>query len=116
MLPYAFVMKLRRFIAAILTFWLVIGPVGTLCAANAPAPCESMGMNQPLPAADDCCGDEIDASACLSACLAASPVALPSSSRIVRLDAVASAVPGLSLRYATRLAPPDIAPPKAFVS
>ena len=109
-------MTLRRFIAAILTFWLVIGPVGTLWAANAPVPCDSMGMNQPLPPADDCCGDEMDALACLSTCMAASPVALPSSSCIVHLDTVASAVPGLSLRYATLLAPPDIAPPKAFVS
>jgi hypothetical protein len=109
-------MKLRSFIAALLTFWLVVGPVGTVWAANAPVPCDSMGMNQPLPTADDCCGDEMDASACLSACMAAAAVALPSSSRIIRLDPGASAVPGLSLRYATLLAPPDIAPPKAFVS
>jgi hypothetical protein len=109
-------MKLRPFIAALLTFWLVIGPAGTAWAAYATTPCESMsGMGQPLPPADDCCGGgAMDASACLGACMATGPAAVAAA--LLVLHAAASAIPGLSLQYATVLSPPDIAPPKALVS
>ena len=109
-------MKLRPFIAALIAFWLVFGPVGTALASSAPAPCESMGsMSQPVPQGD-CCGDATDAAACLSACLATSPVAATPEQRLQRLQLTESSIPSLSLRYATVLAPPDIAPPKTFVS
>jgi hypothetical protein len=109
-------MKPRPFIAVLLTFWLIVGPIGTAWGASAPTPCESMGsMSQPLPQGD-CCGETMDPAACLSACLAASPVAAAPQVPMQRLELTATAIPSLSLRYATVLAPPDIAPPKAFVS
>jgi len=109
-------MKLRPIIAALLTFWLIIGPVGTAWAAYAATPCESMGsMSQPLPQGD-CCGDGMDAAACLSACMATSPAAATPVVSIQRLEVTAAAIPGFSLRYATVLAPPDIAPPKTSAS
>ena len=113
--PYALVMKLRTFTAALLTFWLVIGPVGAAwAAANMASPCESMSAASAP--ADDCCGDKMDPSACLSACMAAAPIAVASATQILHSNVVASPIPRVSLRYATLLAPPDIAPPKAFVS
>jgi hypothetical protein len=109
-------MKLRPFIAALLTFWLILGPVGTALAAAAPTACENMGsMSQPVPQGD-CCGDAMDAAACLSACLAVSPMAAAPEQPMQRLHLTQSGIPGVSLRYATVLAPPDIAPPKTFVS
>ena len=109
-------MKLRSFIAALVTFWLILGPLGTAWAASAPAPCESTAsMGQSLPYGE-CCGDTMDAAACLSACLATAPVAVPPEQQIQRLQLTESRIPGLSLRYATVLAPPDVAPPKTFVS
>jgi hypothetical protein len=109
-------MKLRSLIAALLTFWLILGPVGTALAAAAPAPCESMdSMSQSLPHGD-CCSDTMDPAACLSACLAASPVAAAPGQPTQRLQLTESSIPSLSLRYATVVAPPDVAPPKTFVS
>ena len=109
-------MKLRPFIAALLTFSLIVGPVGTAWAAYAATPCESMGsMSQPVPQGD-CCGEAMDAAACLSACLAMSPIAAAPEQQIQRLQLTESSIPSLSLRYATVLAPPDVAPPKTFVS
>jgi hypothetical protein len=109
-------MKLRPFIAALLTFWLIAGPVGMAWAASAAAPCESMGsMSQPLPEGD-CCDGGMDTADCLSACMAASPMAAVPAQPMQRLQVSETAVPGLPLRYATLVAPPDIAPPKPFVS
>ena len=109
-------MKLRPFIAALLTFWLILGPVGTALAASAPTPCESMGsMSQSLPHGD-CCGDTMDAASCLSACMASSPVAAAREQQTTRLELAGSSIPSVSLRYATLLAPPDIAPPKTSIS
>src|SRR5688500_10003668 len=109
-------MKLRPFIAALLAFWLIVGPVGTAWAAYAATPCESMGsMSQPLPQGD-CCGEGMATAACLSACMATSPAAATPAVSIQRLEDTAAAIPSFSLRYATVLAPPDIAPPKTSVS
>jgi hypothetical protein len=109
-------MKLRPFVAALLAFWLIVGPVGTAWAAYAATPCESMGsMNKPVPQGD-CCGEAMDAAACLSACLAMSPIVAALEQQIQRLQLTESSIPSLSLRYATVLAPPDVAPPKTFVS
>ena len=108
-------MKLRPFIATLLAFWLVFGPVGT-AMASAPAPCESMdSASQPVPQGD-CCGDAMDAAACLNACLATSPAAATPEQGTQRLRLTGSSIPSLSLRYATVLAPPDIAPPKTLLS
>ena len=109
-------MKLRPFIAALLAFWLVFGPVGIALASSAPAPCESMGsMSQVVPQGE-CCGETMDAATCLSACPVTSPVAATPEQRMQQLHLTDSLIPGLSLRYATVLAPPDVAPPKTFVS
>jgi hypothetical protein len=72
-------------------------------------------MSQPVPQGD-CCGEAMDAAACLSACLATSPLVAAPEQPIQRLQLTESSIPGLSLRYATVLAPPDVAPPKTFVS
>jgi hypothetical protein len=109
-------MKLRIFIAALLTVWLAIGPVATAWAGAKATPCESMGMSQPLPPTDDCCEGSMDASACLAACAMAAPVALAPALPVFVAETDRSAIPAFSVRYATTLAPPDIAPPKASVS
>jgi hypothetical protein len=109
-------MKLRPFLTVLLAFWLAFGPVATAWAAYVATPCESIGgMNQPLPA-DDCCGDAMDASECLGACIAAFPAAAAPAMQVLEGEGAGSAIPGLFLRYATILAPPDITPPKPFVS
>lgn len=72
-------------------------------------------MSQPVPQGD-CCGEAMDAVTCLSACLATSPVAAALEQPMQRLQLMESRIPILSLRYATVLAPPDVAPPKTFVS
>ena len=109
-------MKLRPFIAAFLAFWLIVGPVGTAWAAYAATPCESMGsMSQPLPQGD-CCPEGMDAAACLSACLAISPSAAAPAHLTQQLHISDTVVPSLPIRHAAVLAPPDIAPPKSFVS
>ncbi len=116
-LPYNLAMKLRTFLAALLTVWLAIAPVANTWAAAKATPCESMGsMNQPLPPADDCCDGAMDASVCLKACATAAPVALAPALHMLGTETVGSAVPPLSVQYATMLAPPDIAPPKRSVS
>jgi hypothetical protein len=109
------VLSYRSIIAAILAFYLVLGPAVSALAADAATPCESMGsMSQPLP--DDCCGDAMNAAACLSACIAASSVAVAGQVSAQRLEASDAAIPSISLRYATIFAPPDSAPPKPSVS
>jgi hypothetical protein len=110
-------MKMRPLIAVVLAFWFVIGPVGTALAAYVATPCDSMsGMNQPLPPADDCCGESMDLAACLSACASTAPTAVAPALHILAAEPVTTAIPGGPLRYATVLAPPDIAPPKSSVS
>ena len=109
-------MKLRPLIAALFTFWLVVGPVGTTWAAYAATPCESMGsMSQTLPQGA-CCPEGMDLAACLSACLAISPSAAAPAQLSQPLRASETVVPSLPIRHAAVLAPPDIAPPKSFVS
>lgn len=106
----------RSVVAALLACWLVLGPVASAWGAYAATPCESMGsMSQPLPQGD-CCGDKMDTAACLSACIAASPVAVASALEVQRLELAETAIPSFTFRYATVFAPPDITPPKAFVS
>lgn len=109
-------MKLRPFVAALVTFWLILGPVGTAWAASAPPPCESMGSMSGSAPHGECCGDAMDAAACLSACLAAAPVAAAPQQQVHSLQLAESSLPGLASRHATVLAPPDIAPPKTLVS
>jgi hypothetical protein len=103
----------RALIAVLLVFWLAFGPAASAWAKSADKPCESMSMSLP---ADGCCGDGMDQAECLSACLAASSgMAAPAAP--VCAAAVAAAVVGApSFRHASILAPPDIAPPKPFVS
>jgi hypothetical protein len=72
-----------------------------------------MSMSMP---ADDCCGEGMDQAKCLSACLAASP-AMASPASQPETPAAASSIVALpSFRHVSIPAPPDIAPPKSFVS
>jgi hypothetical protein len=105
----------RSFVAGLLALWLVLGPVGAAWASHAATPCDSMGSaTQPL--TDDCCGESMDAAACLSACISGTAALAVPRIQTARFEVVRSAIPSLSARYATVLAPPDIAPPKSFVS
>jgi hypothetical protein len=106
------VIKNRAFIAALLAFWLAIGPLAASAFA-ASQPCESMSASMP---ADDCCGSGMDAAKCLAACLTISPA-------MSVVAAQSPAVPATQLpavkplsRYATLAGPPDVAPPKSLVS
>ena len=107
-------MKLRPVIVALLSFWFAFGPLANAWAQTMAAdePCESMSM--PMQG-HDCCGD-MDQAKCLSVCLAASPAIAVSALRVDATAAVAAAVPASFIQHASILAPPDAAPPKAFVS
>jgi hypothetical protein len=101
----------------LLGFWLILAPAASAWAAFAatPTPCEAMGgMGEPP--ADGCCGGGMDAAACLSACIGAATVIVTGAAPLLPVELAQDGVPGISLRYATVLAPPDIAPPKSFVS
>jgi hypothetical protein len=108
--------KTRILFAAFLALWLAVGPVASGWAAYASTPCESMsGMSAPVPG-DDCCGDRMDPATCLSACMAVSPAAASPVLDVSRADSTNTEIPSRSFRYVTIVAPPDIAPPKSFVS
>jgi len=103
----------RVLLGSLLAFWLAFGPAASALAQSADKPCESTGMS--APADDDCCGD-MDAAKCLSVCLAGSAAM---TARVFSMEApvqVETAVAPLSIRHASILAPPDIAPPKFSVS
>ena len=106
--------KGRTLIAAILAFWLVLGPAGGAWASGGGASCESMVGTL---AADDCCGgDNTAATACAGVCAAASLGLRLSAPALPHMHGSSVALPSLFVRYASRAAPPDIAPPKLFVS
>jgi hypothetical protein len=106
-------MKSRSLVAVLLAFWLVFGPLANAWAQSADRPCESMTMSMP---ADDCCGSGMDQAKCLSACLAVSAAMPVSWLSVEPVIAVSTAVPAPSSPVSSVLAPPDAAPPKAFVS
>ena len=105
--------RYRPLVAALLALWLVLGPAGSAWAAtSASTPCESMGASVP---ADDCCGDKMEAAACLSACLLLSPgITTTAADTVVPAEFIVYTI--ASVRYASLLAPPDIVPPRSFVS
>jgi hypothetical protein len=104
------VLKTRTVFAALLAFWLIIGPAASTLGANAAKSCENMT------AADGCCESSMDRAACVEACIAATAVLAVPATLTASVDAAQSRITSLSFRYATVLAPPDIAPPKSFVS
>jgi hypothetical protein len=99
----------------LLALWLALGPLANAWAQSLAAdePCES--MSTPM-AGHDCCGGDMDQAKCLSMCLAASPALAVAVLKFDTTAAPAAAIPVLSFRHASILAPPDAAPPKAFVS
>lgn len=106
-------LKHRALLAAFLAFWLAFGPAASAWAPSADKPCESMAMSMP---AEDCCGEAMDQAECLSGCLIVAPaMAAPAAQRVPLVVSVAIAAKRPS-RHASVLAPPDIAPPKPFVS
>jgi hypothetical protein len=103
----------RVVLAALVAFWLAFGSLAGAWAQQAGQPCESMGMSLP---ADDCCGDSMDQTKCLSACLAVSPAMAVRAVQVNTTAATAAVIAAPSFRHASVLAPPDIAPPKTSVS
>ena len=103
----------QRTLAAFLAFWLAFGPAASAWAQSADQPCESMAMSMP---ADDCCGDGMDPAKCLNACLAVAPAITAGPVHGIPLVVATAIVAGRPSRHASVLAPPDIAPPKHFVS
>jgi hypothetical protein len=103
----------RTLLAAFLAFWLAFGPAASAWAQSADQPCEGMAISMP---AEDCCGEGMDQAKCLTACLAVAPAMAASPAHgasLVVANAVATRHPS---RHASVLAPPDVAPPKPFVS
>jgi hypothetical protein len=105
--------KARSLVVTLLAFWLALGPAASVLAQSADTPCESMSMSTP---ADDCCGEGVDLGKCLSACLAVAPAINAPAGQAAAPDVAFSVVDTLSFRHASILAPPDIAPPKSFLS
>jgi hypothetical protein len=103
----------KTIVAALIAFWLAFGPLVSAVAQAADQPCESMGMST---TPKDCCGDDMTAANCLSACLAASPALQVSVPMLEASVAAATPIPHPFFRHASILAPPDAAPPKALVS
>jgi len=105
--------KARSLIVALLAFWLAFGPLVSAWAQSADKPCESMSMSAP---ADDCCGGGMDQAKCLSTCLSAAPAMAVPAMHAATPDLGVAVVVAPSYRHRSVLAPPDIAPPKPFVS
>ena len=106
--------KLRVLIAAFLAFWLVLGPAGGAWASGGGASCESMMSTLP---ADDCCGgDNAAVTSCAGVCTAASLGIRLTPPALARIDRTGAPLASLFTRYASRAAPPDVAPPKILVS
>ncbi|HEY7238131.1 MAG TPA: hypothetical protein VH600_03110 [Burkholderiales bacterium] len=106
-------MKSRTFIVAVVAFWLAVGPAASAWAHVLEKVCDttSMAMSH-----DGCCDDEMDTASCLSSCLMASPAIPVATPQTMADDPAQSPVLGLALEHASVLAPPDVAPPKSFVS
>ena len=105
-------MKARSLIVALLAFWLAFGPAVGAWAQSLEKPCESMSMTMP----HDGCGDDMDTASCLGACLMASPAISVAILQTPPAAPAHSPIVGLALERASILAPPDVAPPKSFVS
>jgi len=106
-------LKNRALVAVLLGFWLALGPVASAWAASASHPCENMSSSAP---ADEGCDDAMDALACLSVCMSAAPLISTPAVHTGAVVAAEAAVPAPSLRFVTVVAPPDVAPPKSFLS
>lgn len=107
-----FPLKVRSLLVALLAFWLAFGPAVSAWAQSLETPCESMSMAM----SHDGCGDEMDLTSCLSACLAASPAISVAPVQTAAGIAAHPPVFGLTLERASVLAPPDVAPPKSLLS
>ncbi len=103
----------RTLLAAFLAFWLAFGPAAGAWAKSAGEPCEGMAMSMP---ADDCCGDGMDPAKCLNACLAVAPAIMAGPAQGIPLVVATAIAASHPSRHASVLAPPDIAPPRPFVS
>jgi hypothetical protein len=104
--------KARSIIVALLAFWLAFGPAASAWAQSLEKPCESMSMTM----THDGCGDGMDQTSCLGACLTASPAISVVILQTAPADPTQSPVLLLALERASVLAPPDVAPPKSFLS
>lgn len=106
--------KLRVFIAALLAFWLVLGPAGGAWASGGGASCESMMGTLP---ADDCCGEnETAATSCAGVCAAASLGIAFASQELQRVGDASAAVPSPCDRHVSRTTAPDLGPPRPSIS
>jgi hypothetical protein len=103
----------RHLLAAFLAFWLAFGPAASAWAQSAKQPCESMAMSV---SSDDCCGEGMEQAECLGGCLIVAPAVAACAAQRVSPVVVAAIAANRPLRHASVLAPPDIAPPKPFVS
>ena len=109
-------MKTRALIAALFALWLAIGPAALALASSAMTSCETMETMSSSVPPDDCCGSGMDANACLTACVSAAPLIAAPAVQTPPVVAAQAVIPGLSPRYTTVSAPPEVAPPKTFVS
>jgi len=106
-------LRSRTLIVAVLALWLAIGPAASAWAQLLEKTCESQAMAM---SHDGCCGDEADQASCLGACLMASPAIPMAAPQTLPADPAQSLILGFALEHASVLAPPDVAPPKSFLS
>jgi hypothetical protein len=106
-------LRSRSLIVAVLAVWLAIGPAASAWAQLLEKTCETptMAMSH-----DGCCGDEADQASCLGACLMAAPAIPVATPQLLPNDPAGSPVVRFTLEHASVLAPPDVAPPKSFLS
>jgi hypothetical protein len=106
-------LRSRTLIVAVLALWLAIGPAASAWAQLLEKTCESAAMAM---SHDGCCGDEADQASCLGACLMAAPAIPVATAQPLPNDPAQSPVVRVTLEHASILAPPDVAPPKSFLS
>ena len=104
---------MKPLIAVLLSVSLAFGQLAGALAQSADMPCESMSMSAP---AGDCCGEGTDPVKCLTACAASAAATIATVAHVSPPVTRGGVAPRLIARYPDVSGPPDIAPPKPFLS
>ena len=104
---------MKPLIALLLSVWLAFGQLAGALAQSADMPCESMSMATP---ANDCCGEGMDPVKCLNACAASAAATIAPLPHVSPPTKRGAVVPRLIARHPDISGPPDIVPPKSFLS
>jgi len=104
---------MKPLIAVLLSVWLAFGQLAGALAQSADMPCESMSMSTP---AGDCCGEGMDPVKCLNSCAASVAATIASAAHVSPPVIRGAVAPRLIARHPDVSGPPDMAPPKPFLS